>query len=168
MKSRELKKRLRKLGAEANERFPYLNNGGCCVFAAAVAGELERIGVEHEVIVPAPYDEATLDLSEVRKNVTNVNEKASWNNAGVYFSHVAVRVKLGGRWHTYDSDGIRRGKYDFGTSSWTGSSIYTASNGGMTAKEAKVLADEAKGWNSMFHRSNVRPVRKLVREMMRA
>ena len=164
MESRQLRNRLRALGKEANRQFPYLNNGGCCVYAAAVAGELERLGYEYEVIVPAPYNE-TLDLSDVRKNVTNVNEKSSWNAAGVYFSHVAVRVKTGGRWYTYDSDGFRRSKYEFGRG-WSGDAMYTAPNGGMTAKEAKSLADESKGWNSCFHRGDVPRVRKLVKEML--
>lgn len=168
MESRELKKRLRWLGEEANNRFHFLNNGGCCVFAAAVAGELERLGVPCEVIVPTPYDETTLDLSEIRQHVTNVNEKTSWNNAGVYFTHVAVRFKAGGRWHTYDSDGIRKGKFEFGTSTWAGGAAYVAANGGMTAKEAKALADERTGWNHMFDRRNVAPVRKMVRDMLRA
>jgi hypothetical protein len=159
--SKELRKRLRHLGKEANHRFPYLNNGGCCVFAAAVAGELKRLKVEHEVIVPKPYD-GTDDLDEIRQRVDNVNNKSSWNNAGIYFSHVAVRAKLGGRWHTYDSDSLRRSKYEFGDAP-----CYTAAKGGMTAKEAKALADERHGWNSMFDRRDVAPVRKLVKEVIR-
>jgi len=162
METKELRQRLRKLGKTANKQFPYLNNGGCCVYAAAVAGELERLGVQYEVIVPCPYNES-VDLADIRKNVTNVNEKKAWNEAGVYFSHVAVRLKLAGRWYTYDSDGFTRSKYDFGKG-WT----YVAVDGGMTAKEAKALADEAKGWNTCFSRSNVPKVRKLVREALRA
>lgn len=163
MEVKELRKRLRSLAEQTNAQFPYINNGGCCVFAAAVAGELERLGVEHEVIVPRPYD-GSHDLSEVRQNVRNPNEKIAWNEAGIYFSHVAVRLKLNGKWHTYDTDKpLHRSKYVFGEHC-----RYTAAEGGMTAKEAKALADEAEGWNKTFARSNVRPVRKLVREVMRA
>lgn len=163
MDTKELRKRLRKLGNEANERFPYLNYGGCCVFAAAVAGELERLGVEYEVIVPG---DKNTDLAEVRNNVRNVAEKEAWNKAGIYFSHVAVRLKIDGRWHTYDSDALRRSKYKFGGEAGY-SAFYTAADGGMTAAEATALADEAKGWNTTFKRRNVRSVRKLVRDMLR-
>ena len=163
MDIKELRKRLRLLGKQANERFPYLNEGGCCVYAAAVAEELERLNVEYEVIIPKPYDSVESSVEELRPLVQNVNNKSAWNDAGVYFGHVAVRLKLNGKWHTYDSETFRRAKYVFGEYG-----RYKALDGGLTAKEAKALADESSGWNTRFYRGDVRPVRQLVKHCMRS
>lgn len=160
METRKLRRQLRKLAHTANERFPRLNYGGCCVFAAAVATELERMGVPHEVISSGGEH---LDLNEVRPPHNDVD---AWQRQGVHFGHVGVRLKLHGRWYTYDSDKpLHRGKGKFGIN--YGSVMFNAAKGGITAAEATELADDFDAWNSSFdHRTNAEPVRVLVKEML--
>jgi hypothetical protein len=159
MDHRNLRRRLRRLAHAANDRFPYMNHGGCCIFAAAVATALVRYGVRHEVIT---IGDAEVDLHELRPANNTVND---WNCMGVCFGHMGVRLKLKGQWFTYDSErpllpGKRRfGKRYFGDT-------YPAAKGGLTAAEATELASQDE-WNPEFwSERNVAGVRALVQEFL--
>lgn len=159
MDHRKLRRRLRNLAKQADARWPTLNRGGCCVFAAAVATELERLGVKHEVIVPGTK---YTDLNELRPDNNTVS---GWNDMGVGFSHVGVRLKLNGQWYTYDSEApLVPGKYKFGIG-YHGEP-YTAAKGGLTATEATDLADERHSWNWEFPRQAVPFIRQFVKDML--
>lgn len=162
METRELRKRLRKLSAAAQGRFPHLNYGGCCVFAAAVAKELEKHGIQYEVMVTGSKSR---NIGEIRPPKNTVD---AWNGVGVDFGHVGVRMRLRGRWYTYDSEAFLRHKHRFGfryVDTYGGGTVrWESSAGGITAKEAKELADEPR-WNRQFWSpENVRAVRSMVRK----
>lgn len=156
MDHRNIRSRLRRLAKTARAQYPKLNYGGCCVFAAAVATELEKHGVKYEVI--SVGNEHT-NLNELRPSRNTVDD---WNSMGVGFGHVGVRLKLKGRWYTYDSDRpLVPGKYKFG---FDGYGYWQAAKGGITAAEATELANEP-AWNRQFwKRSNVEGVREMVKE----
>lgn len=162
MDHRKLRRRLRKLAHAAEAQFPYLNYGGCCVFAAAVATELERHGVRHEVITTGS---TFTDLRELRPESNTVD---AWNSMGVGFGHVGVRMKLHGKWFTYDSARpLMPGKRWFGEMAYSYGPFHAAV-GGLTAAEATELADENGAWNPEFcHRVNTPLVREMVERYLR-
>jgi hypothetical protein len=161
MDHRNIRRRLRKLAHKAHSQFPMMNFGGCCVFAAAVASELERHGVKHEVITSG---HSYMDLNELRPERNTVE---AWNSMGVGFGHVGVRLKLKGQWFTYDSERpLVPGKREFGRTSWD--EPWQAARGGLTAAEATELASESNSWNREFYNDrNVKAVRELVAEAFR-
>lgn len=158
MDHRKMRRMLRTLAHKAHAEFPRLNYGGCCVFAAAVATELEKHGIRHEVIT-CGYRE--LDLNEVRPERNTVE---AWNDMGVGFGHVGIRLKLKGQWYTYDSERpLMPGKNKFGVLVYS-ERPYDAARGGLTAAEATELANE-NAWNTDFYNEeNVNAVRRMVAE----
>lgn len=161
MEPTELKKRLKALGSEANEMYPSLNYGGCCVFAAAVAKELRDKGIVVEVITTG-YGDSLEPLDKIRETLMNnrmsIKSIDNWQRHGVSFGHVAVRFRIGKRWYTYDSDIMRRGKTHFGLP------YYKAHPGSYTVEEAIAFASKEDGWNPSFSRHDVPGVRKLVKK----
>lgn len=156
MDHRNIRRRLRRLAKDAHASYPYLNYGGCCIFAGAVASELEKHGVRYEVISTG---NTHMNLNELRPPSNTVD---AWHDMGVSFGHVGVRMKLRGKWYTYDSEaGLMPGKRHFGNE-YDGRP-YTAAVGGITAADANELADEPQ-WNRRFwSRTNVLLVRETVR-----
>lgn len=158
MESKELRKKLRSLGKQVFTRYPKINYGGCCVFAAAVATELEKLGVQYEVMT---CGSKKTNLNDCRPEK---NEMSAWEGKGAYFGHVGVRMKLDGRWWTYDAEALRRHKHRLGKRDayWSGEDYWEAVSGGLTAQEATELADEGK-WNQMFYNpKNVKAVRRII------
>ena len=148
---------LNTLGQRINKSYPNINNGGCCVYAAAVGEELLKRGVNVRTVVANSYD-ASLNINKARKGVNNTNQKDEWNQAGVYFNHVGVEFKLGGKWFLYDSDGVNpRGKK-------LGS--YKVHPGFLSVEEAKALAAEAKGWNDSFNRRSIPALKKHIKNFL--
>ena len=98
---------LNMLGQAAERQLPSLNYGGCCVFAAEVGKALKAKGIPVRGIAAGHWwgDESP-DLAKLHKQIGNVMDGNAWNSAGVNFSHVGLRVKLGCKWYNYDSAGL--------------------------------------------------------------
>lgn len=156
---------LKELGKEANEKFPTLNMGGCCVFAAEVARRLQKRGVEQvEVIASAVNPSTATPLDMIRTDLLNNNksplERYNWDAMGASFMHVAVRFCLNGKWYTYDSDILRCSRTSFGRPS------YEARRGAHTVDEAIAFANDESGWNSTFNRKQIPAVKRLIAQYL--
>lgn len=148
---------LNTLGRRINRSYPALNEGGCCVYAATIGEELLKRGLKVRVVIANSF-EAKKNLNRVRHKVNNTNQKRDWNSAGIYFNHVGVEFKLGGKWFLYDSDGVNpRGKK-------LGS--YQVHPGFISVADAKALADESKGWNCSFSRRSIPHLKKHIKNFL--
>lgn len=158
----ELELALTQLGDVASYRFPNLNYGGCCVFAANVAERLARRSVSKvSVIVPRVH----ISLEAARNNILRSNRTTSnmnnWQEEGIWFSHVGVRFFAYDNWYTYDSKRLRQDEHMFSTLP-----VYVACDGSLTIDEAKNLASTSSGWNPRFDRSDIPAIKRLIRSYL--
>lgn len=159
MQWRVLQRKLKVLGEKANAKFPELNAGGCCVFAAAVAKELENLGLEAWVTFPKDNDK-----EELLRLVEDVKKKKfdGPHEYSINLWHLAVRIRHQDVEYAYDSDGlVENGKR-------VGNARHIAHRDCLSSEEAEVLANEVQLWNSFFPRQQIPAVRKLVREELSA
>lgn len=161
MTTRKLFKTLRKLQSYMQANHPYINYGGCCVYAAMIAEKLQALGLEVEVITPV-FGRYYQNASVVRKLVKNVAIKREWNDNGLSTNHLAVRFKTkAGHIYTYDSDALIRGSTFFSNEmDMTDPKFGT----GLTVKEAKAFASKQDGWNRTFDRRSIPAIRRKVNE----
>jgi hypothetical protein len=144
----ELIERLNKMGKVVNRRFPYVNNGGCCVFAAIVGQILVQKGIPVKGIVAAWR--ASLDdtkpIYEIRKRVQS-NLVEDWERHGLCFSHVGLEFKHDGqKWH-YHSKGAQKAGKEFDN--------MPVFRGRLTVDEMAELAGTDNGWNPTFDRNEI-------------
>lgn len=148
---------LNTLGNRINRFYPNVNHGGCCVYASIIGEDLLSRGLKTRVVVANSW-EAKKNLNKVRKQVNNTNQKEEWNAAGIYFNHVGVEFKLGGKWFLYDSDGVNPRGPKLGS--------YKVHPGFISVEEAKALAAEREGWNESFNRRSIPGLRKHVKQFL--
>jgi hypothetical protein len=149
------------LGKEVLRRYPAINYGGCCVYAAMIVSALHKHKIKASGIV-ASYSANSLNaagssIDAVRSNITK-NTQDEWNKNGVSFSHVGVEFEHKALIRTvkrhYDANGCHPV-----SSGLDGMTIY---KGRLTLGELRVLAGTRKGWNNMFDRKDIPELRKLV------
>jgi hypothetical protein len=152
------------LGKEALRRYPYLNNGGCCVYAAMIVQALHKHKINATGIVAsfsADYVGPAVSIDTVRETITR-NSHKQWNKNGVRFSHVGVEFEYADRVRTvkkhYDTAGVRDASNQL-----DGVPIY---KGRLTIVELKALAGRKDGWNDMFDRKQIPELRKLVKSFL--
>lgn len=150
----DLIEKLNQLGKAVYRASPNINYGGCCVFAAAVALELERRGFRARGIVASHNARGhKTPLGRIRPKVKK-NSIYEWRDNGIYFGHVGVEFTYKGRLYHYDSHGVHPKE-----TSLDGMPIY---KGRMKPEEMKAIADSPEGWNSSFPRRDIPTVRRLV------
>lgn len=150
-------KRLNKLGADINERFPYINWGGCCVFASRVGRHLERIADSVVVRIGNDYGEwnANQRVDEIRPHIAR-NVPREWNKFGVHFAHVIIEFVYAGRKFHYDSLGVTK------PDTHTKMGRYPLIAGGLTVGEATELCARQSGWNPCFDRDNIPAIEEMI------
>lgn len=149
--------RLDDLGRRVNFLFPYINSGGCCVFAAIVTAELQRLGIPARGIVASYNPENHID--KVRPKI-NSNSLDEWRENGINFTHVGVEYEIDGTIKHYDSNGVREeGKR---LMSWY---IY---KGRLLLEELKELSRTGRGWNNQFKRKDVPALKRVIKEELRS
>lgn len=155
-KHMKLIEQLDALGAHVNRKYEYLNNGGCCVFAAIVARELHNRGIPVGGIVASYSGAANID--EIRPLIKK-NIHSEWDDNGISFSHVGVEFKVGRAVKHYDSNGVhgKAKKLDKMV-------IY---KGRMTVQELEALARKPDGWNDMYDRKNTPGLRRMVKQYLK-
>lgn len=145
----EVRRRLRKLGAEIEALGCNPNWGGCCIIAAIVCGELERLGVRCEVATPEYGGTA----AEARRN--NAPPEAYVSRC-----HLCVRFRMGRCTYTWDSAGLRRDRrmpaypcraHRFGL--------------GMCADEAEELYYSSE-WNNSFDTDAIPEIEELAQAIL--
>lgn len=137
------------LSEELSDAYEYINCGGCGLMAAIVGKELEKIGIPCEVIAKGnPVDKTRYTIQD-KKNMLE------WESIGVDFGHLALRLKLGRKIYSWDSNGL-----------WDGSknAVYCTYpfGKGLTVRECNAVASSKFGWNEMFDRKKVPALKKIV------
>lgn len=165
----ELKRRLRRLSRALNTQTRGdINWGGCGVMAGIVGEILELWGIHVEVVTPAEYDWGVAP-KEARERLQaeywGENWTAhDWDDNGLYRAHLAVRFMLGGRLHTWGSDGLLCSDKFFGRRE-CGEPSHVADypfGEGMTVQECIEISSTPSGWNSTFDRRQIPLMRELA------
>lgn len=145
---------LNALGKKVNKRWPYLNHGGCCVFASCVGEELALRGIETSVIVAASWGTEEKNINSERAKL-NENRLAAWNKSGIYFHHVGVEYIIDHDSFHYDSNGSHHADGKLGD--WI---VY---EGRLSVEDAGDLANNDNGWNDCFDREEIPRLRRFIR-----
>ena len=153
----DLIKGLNRLGVAANRNFPYLNCGGCAVFAYLVGQELHNRGVEVYGIVAA-YGAGKRAIGDIRKRVT-VKDMADWQNNGLMFNHVGLAFKHNKKWYHYDSNGVHLKHREL-----LGMTLY---RGRMKLEEVGRVAMDPEGWNDCFDRDGIPRLQQSIRRIFK-
>lgn len=158
METKALLRALRELGEAIEDLDCRPNYGGCCIIAAIVCGELERLGIPCEV--------ATADPKCARYGNTAKNARGNgipvhqWSDE-VCRSHLVVRFKAGW-YYTWDTEGLRRDKVMPAFND-----LFTHPFGeGMSAEEAEELYAVCE-WNTTFDMDYIPEIRELARQYLR-
>lgn len=153
------------LSKEVTRRYPWLNHGGCCVYAAMIVDALHKHKIEANGIVASwsaeSLNKSGVTIDKIREGI-KTNTHTEWNRNGVSFSHVGVefeyKVKIRTTKRHYDSRGVRKVGKEL-----DGMPIYA---GRLTLQELKILAGTKKGWNDTFDRRDIPELRKLVKTFL--
>ena len=132
-------KKLRKVGSSVVSDVPLINYGGCCVYAAKVGRELEKMGYDVRVVFRKTGD--------VKKNNPEIKcPLLAEEEIGVDFYHVGLAVKSGGRWYTHDAEATHTGLKVFGEDRLPVAKTY------LTVEQAESFAKERHFWNNTYPR----------------
>ena len=94
---------LEKFAKKVIKKYPYINSGGCCVFAALIGKYLEKHVTAVRVRVRNAWmREGSRNLDTIRNKITE-NTLRQWNRNGVDFTHVMVEFDYRGRTYLYDA-----------------------------------------------------------------
>ena len=151
---------LNKLGKAVNEKYPNVNYGGCCVYAALVAEALLLHNVNVRGIV-ASRDAWEFNrynsIDDIRPYI-RYHTIDRWQDNGVDFSHIGLEFEVNGKLRHYDSNGVKRAARHFDNMP-----VY---KGRLQVYELVKLASRAQGWNSYFNRRHIPKIRALVQEYL--
>ena len=153
------------LGKEVLRRYPYINHGGCCVYAAMIVAALHKHKINAAGIVASwaaeELNESGASIDTVRENIKK-NTMDEWNKNGVRFSHIGVEFEYKARTRIvkkhYDTHGVHPARKELDDTP-----IY---KGRLTLAELKKLAGIKKGWNDTFDRRQIPELRKLVNSFL--
>lgn len=146
------------LGRRINKWYPKINNGGCCVFAGIVGNELQKRGIETNIIVGAYGASEAQDIDQIRARVNKSGDVGEWNANGVYFNHVGVEFFHDGDGFHYDTDGVHYA--DSKLKHWV---LYP---GRLTVEEAILLSQHREAWNEEFDRAQIPSLRRHIRQFL--
>lgn len=148
---------LNTLGRKVNQKFPNVNFGGCCVYAAYLGLLLESKGWSVRGRVSKPcYAPEGVNLRTAASNLKNPIDHYEWGDNGVYFYHVFLMIDHEQGSFFHDTDSTEERKVNF-----NGMPYY---DGYLTTEELKMLADEPEGWNTVFNRRNISPLLDIIRD----
>lgn len=156
--------KLRALGAAVEELTDgYINHGGCCVYAAAVAKRLEALGIQVECVTRARGGPVEVVRNNLRNDGNDPTSSTArdWYAAGLDTYHVGVRFKHSGRWYTHDTEATRGGRDVCGDRL-----EFECTPDGLTPDEAHAMAEDPRGWNASFDRDYIPHIRELVEEYL--
>jgi hypothetical protein len=144
------------LGVKVAARYPNLNQGGCCVYAALVARELSNRMIPVKGLITT-FDPGSLSLDVVRQRVNN-NSLFEWKENSVSFYHVGLEFTLEKKTFRYDSNGV--------VSSRARLLDCLPYKGRLTVNELEDLADD-NDWNRCFNRQNIPAIRLMVKNQFK-
>ncbi len=144
--------RLVYLADAVREKFPEINQGGCCHFAVYTA---EHIQHHFEVRIVAFSRDGRSNIDKARRKI-RTNTIIEWKNQGCRFDHMAVEIvdNKGRIWH-YDSCGLFPGDGSI-------CRYYTQLDGSLTLSEAVELSETSNEWNSRFNKQDAKNLKRLI------
>lgn len=146
---------LNALADEVDSKIEFVNNGGCCVFAALVGRELGERGYPVQGAVGHALARTREGIHIARTRISERNVR-NWNYWGIHFGHVVIELYDGTNVLQFDSDGIR----DKSDTIWE-LPIYA---GRLTVEEMEYLAadDSPYTWNDMFDRTQIPKMKSII------
>lgn len=144
------KAEIAKLCKQINDRYLYINDGGCCVFAAILGHHMQKM-FPTKVRVES---EAGVNISRIRRQLS-ANTLQEWTFHDVWFDHVVLEVTIEGETLLLDSRGfVPHAEYK---------SIVCGPilDGHISVADAQQLANET-DWNDMFDRKHIPTIKHTV------
>jgi len=118
------------------------NRGGCAVIAAIVGSELQQYTDVEVLVQDWYYGTSSVYKAKRDHDTSSFNTAFDWNEVGVDFGHVLLKVKIDGEWKVFDSDGLVEFQpEDYGE--------------GFTLDETIQVASSPRGWNTCFPRRQI-------------
>jgi len=142
---------------QIRDRIPFINNGGCGVFASELIKRMYDLGIDdmYIAVFGCVYDDEIPDISEVENQISNEDFDPhsiySWNDNGIDFAHVVIEWK-GVYWDALEP---------FVTKTWNHVTRY---NGNFDERILHSIAHDEAGWNDTYDRSNNDTVREILDE----
>lgn len=154
-------KQLDKLGKNVLNSVPYINKGGCAVFATMVAKSLNSKGIPASLFSCYDTEWGAVyigGVDEARGNVSDIGDLYEWNSNGVWLNHVGVEFELDGKLYFYDTHGVTKPASSFIHPEWI------VQDGRFTVEEMEALAERPHNWNQTFKRKYIPQIQQLVEE----
>ena len=142
--------RLKAVGDCVMKHAPRVNNGGCAVYAAAVAAHLADRGITTWGVLTSQLRKD--DLHTVREQ-DEPHTLDDWNSSGVFIGHVMIQFEHNSRVWTHDTRRTTCGRVH--KDSCFGERLCP---GYLTIPELVTIADQPEGWNPVFRRETGIPV----------
>jgi len=152
--------KLNHLGKEVYNKYPNINYGGCCVYAALVAEALLLHKINAKGIVAAYCADqfnSVQSIDEIRPYI-KYHTLYHWQNNGVEFNHIGLEFEINGKLRHYDTHGVKMARKEF-----DGMPIY---RGRLQLHELQKLAGKRAGWNDSFNRRHIPAIRAMVQERL--
>ena len=148
-------KKLRKVGSSVVSGVPLINCGGCCVYAAKVGRELEKMGYDVRVVFRK--------TGNVKKNNPEIKcPLLAEEEIGVDFYHVGLAVKSGGKWYTHDAEATHKGLKVFGEDRLPVAKTY------LTVEQAESFASYRHFWNTTYpRRKGAKVIKSAIRKHLK-
>lgn len=143
--------------------YPFMNLGGCGVFAAALTEELMRRGIAARIRI-CQYNPAVTTVDTALKNLNhNVNSIWELGAEGLPIEHAIVEFVDESGMHFYVDThyGIVPAREKFGQ-------FYYVAKGEFPLDLMRRLADTAHGWNNTFDRREIPKVRNMITRLAHA
>jgi len=141
------------LGRDVEARYPYINHGGCCVYAAIVAQALQAHRVNAKGIVVSYFASKWIHIDKIRNNLKRKDVR-EWSENDVNFSHVGLEFRYRGKVYHYDTKQLKLKEKRFDDME-----IYP---GRLLVEEMVQLAGSPEGWNTSFDRRKIPVIRRMV------
>lgn len=154
----DLLSKLEVFGRTVKRRYPYINCGGCAVYASALIQSLTEMGIGAHAAVC--NEDSTLEdikfnsIDEIRSG--KPRNARQWNHVGLDFDHVITEFLYEGKMYLCDSDIIQTSCDSFDG--------YTVLDGRLDPEEIILVANDADGdWNHQFNRKLIPEIHQLFK-----
>ena len=153
-KTATITKVLDEIGTKVYKKGWRVNSGGCAVYAIIVHDELAKLGIKTKLKV---YGHCSQSVTKASEAVINTNTNGDYhvghfNDNGVELAHIKVLV----RGYVVDCESI------LPTGSSKNYAWYPLAKGYMNPDALRTIANNDIGWNRMFNRKHIEPMRRII------
>jgi len=161
-----LAQKLEEMGREVMQAVPFLNQGGCCVYAALVGGALQRKGYRVTGRSLAGWDSGKNELDETRAEIgaiRRIHHIRDVEEYGLSLMHVVLQLDLGTEQIMFDAKlQVPAGRHF----QWSENYSLVVQQGELSVAELSALAG-ARGWNRQFNRRQIPKMARIIQHHMR-